>query len=162
MSNKWVKVSLVNLDSSSCFQVHQFCSAYRLESWRHMQYFYFLLSSVFWNERAWYGGKRGNKMWKLLREPGWEGKGCGIEGVSMSTQCRLTALTSSSWPKTCPFHPHTRSSFSLWWSECQKKSYKLSSLFFSFLVGSNRRAISPCSHWCFSACMDSTASQTTQ
>ena len=34
--------------------------------------------------------------------------------------------------------------------------------FFSFLVGSNRRAISPCSHWCFSACMDSTASQTTQ
>ena len=144
MSIKWVKVSLVNLDSSSCFQVPQFCSAYRLVSWWHMLYFYFLLSNVFWNERAWYGGKRGKKTWKLLRDQGWEGKGYEIEGVLTSTHCILTALTSSSWPKTCPFHPHTRSSSSLWWSECQRKSYKLSSLFyFFFLVGSNRRAISP-------------------
>ena len=28
-----------------------------------------------------------------------------------------------------------------------------------FLIGSNRRTISLCSHWCSSACMDSTASQ---
>ena len=28
-----------------------------------------------------------------------------------------------------PFHPHTHSSFSLWWSECQKKGLKLLSLF---------------------------------
>ena len=33
---------------------------------------------------------------------------------------------------------------------------------FFFLVGSNRRAISLCSHWCFSACVDSAASQTTR
>ena len=151
------------VDSSWCFQVHQFCSACRFVSWWHMPYFHFLLYSVFWNERAWYGGERGKKMWKLLRELCWEGKGCGIEGVSMYTQGRLTALTSSSWPKTCPFHPHTCSSSSLWWSECQRNSYKLSSLFsFFFLVGSNRRAISVCSHWCFSACMDSTASRTTR
>ena len=132
-------------------------------SWWHMLSFYFLLSNVFWNERAGCGGKRGKKMWKLLRGPGWEGKGCGIEGASTSTQCRLTALTSSSWPKTCPFHPHTHSSFSLWWAECQKKSYKLSSVLFYFIfVGSKRRAISLCSHWWSSACMDSTASQTTR
>ena len=162
VSVKWVKVSLVNLDSSSCFQVHQFCSVCGLVSWRDIPYFHFLLSSAFWNERACYGGKRGKKMWKLLREPCWEGNGCGIEGDSMSTQCRLTAFTSSRWPKTWSFHPRTRSSSSLWWSECQRKNYKLSSFFSFFLVGSNRRAISLCSHWCFSACMDSAASQTTR
>ena len=107
-----------------------------------MLYFSFFLSNVFWNERAWYGGKRGKKMWKLLREMGWEGKGCGLEGGVTSTNCRLNTLTSSSWPKTCAFHPHTSTCFSLWWPECQKRdtSFLLSFiLFIYFLVGSNRR-----------------------
>ena len=132
VSVQWVKVSLVNLDTSRCFQVHQFCSACRHVSWWHIPYFHFLLSSVFWSERAWYGGKRGKEMWNLLRESCWEGKGCEIEGVSMSTHSRLTELTSCSWPKTCPFHPHTRSSSSLWWTECQRKRHKLSSFLFSW------------------------------
>ena len=108
-----------------------------------MLYFSFFFSNVFWNERAWYGGKRGKKMWKLPREMGWEGKGCGFEGGATSTNCRLTAPTSSSWPKTCLFHPHTRSCFSLWWPECQKRdtSFLLSFtlFYFIFLVVSNRR-----------------------
>ena len=42
-------------------------------------------------------------------------------------------------------------------------SFSLSFLsFFFFLVGSNRIAISLCSHWCFSACMGSTVSRTTR
>ena len=137
MSAKWVKASLVNLDSTSCFQAPQFCWAYRLIFWGHMLYFSFFLSNVFWNERAWYGGKREKKMWKLLKEMDSEGKECGLEGGAMSRNCRLTALTSSNWPKTCLFHPHTRSCFFLWWSECQKRdtSFRLSFIYlFIFLV----------------------------
>ena len=73
----------------------------------------------------------------------------------LSGTWKPTGLTSSSWPRTCPFHPRTRSSFSLWWSECQKK--KLKAFFLFFLVGGNRRIISLCYHQCSSACMDAAA-----
>ena len=67
-------------------------------------------------------------------------------------------LTSSSWPKSYPFHPHTRSSFSLWWSEFEKEKlqfFVFCFLFFCFLVcegwGGNRGIILlSCGQWSFS------------
>lgn len=49
-------------------------------------------------------------------------------------------LTSSSWPKSYPFHPHTHSSFSLWWSEFEKEKLK-TFCFVLFWWGGNRGII---------------------
>lgn len=68
------------------------------------------------------------------------------ENVPSATQ-KPTGLTSSSWPKIYPFHPHTRSSFSLWWSRFQKKQLKA---FFGGEVTVRRIILLYCHQYSFS------------
>lgn len=78
-------------------------------------------------------GDRGDH-WVRLDEKG-RTRGLSLMRVLSGTQTP-TGLTSSSWTGIRPFHPHTDSSFSLWWSEFQGK--KLKALFW---WGGSRRIV---------------------
>ena len=97
-------MSLVNLDSSSCLQVPQFCGAYR-HILRVVLCCYLFLILFEMKEHGMEENRKEDV--KAIEGDGIRGKGYELEGGAMSTTCRFTLLTSPSWPKRCPLDPHT-------------------------------------------------------
>ena len=159
MSIKWVKVSLVNLDSSS-FQVHQFCSDLYLEGTCHI-FISFFLVSLEMKEHDMDGKeeRRCKRWWGSQVE---QERGMGLT----ESQCLHTADSLHS-----PHPVGTRCVLSIYiliavspfgdLSVRKRVTSFLISLFFFLLVEGNRRGLSLCSHWCFSACIAATTSRTT-